>query len=187
VKSQEIIEYFYPEDTELRQILIRHSMQVRDKALQIAGINPGMNLDLEILNHGAMLHDIGIGKCNAKDIFCFGREHYLRHGILGAEMLRDFGKTHGVNMEIYARICERHTGSGLTASEIQAACLPLPEKDFLPETREEKVICLADKFFSKSGTGDEKTLETVIGSMKKFGIGPETRLLALVQEFQIQK
>ena len=65
----DIIEYFYPQDTVLRKLLIRHSEQVRDKALQIAKYNKHMKLDREILVNGAMLHDIGIGKCKAKDIF----------------------------------------------------------------------------------------------------------------------
>ena len=134
-----------------------------------------------------MLHDIGIGKCNAEDIFCQGSEPYLRHGIIGAGMLREYGKLSGMNMEVYARICERHTGSGLTAEEIRKGGLPLPEQDFLPETPEEKVICLADKFFSKSGKQKEKDLETVIRSMKKFGSQPNDRFEALAQEFNIRK
>jgi uncharacterized protein len=55
-------------------------------------------------------------------------------------------------MEKFARICERHTGSGLTAEEIVSGGLPLPERDFLPETLEEKIICLADKFFQNPVT-----------------------------------
>ena len=58
----DIITYFYPQDTVLRKLLIWHSEQVRDKALQIAKYNKKMNLNKEILINGAMLHDIGIGK-----------------------------------------------------------------------------------------------------------------------------
>ena len=35
----DIIKYFYPQDTVLRKLLIWHSEQVRDKALQIAKFN----------------------------------------------------------------------------------------------------------------------------------------------------
>lgn len=181
----DIINYFYPQDTKLRRVLIRHSEQVRDKALQIAKYNKGLNK--EILSNGAMLHDIGIGKCKAKDIYCEGEEPYIRHGILGAEMLRQYGKEHGVEMEPYARICERHTGSGLTTEEIRKSGLPLPEKDFLPETPEEKVICLADKFFSKSGSGSEKRIKKIIFSMQKFGEAPVQRFLRLCEEFHIRR
>lgn len=183
----DIIEYFYPQDTVLRKLLIRHSEQVRDKALQIAKYNKHMKLDREILVNGAMLHDIGIGKCKAKDIFCLGSEPYIKHGVLGAEMLRAYGKEHGLDLEVYARICERHTGSGLTAAEIREGRLPLPDADFLPETPEEKVICLADKFYSKSGNGKEKKLKRVVRSMEKFGDGPVQRFLVLCREFHMQK
>lgn len=183
----DIIKYFYPQDTVLRKLLIWHSEQVRDKALQIAKYNKKMNLNKEILINGAMLHDIGIGKCRAQDIYCLGTEPYIKHGILGAKMLRDYGQAHGLDLEVYARICERHTGSGLTAEEIKKDELPLPEMDFLPETPEEKVICLADKFYSKSGNTKEKKLKKVISSMEKFGEGPLQRFLDLCHEFHMEK
>ena len=163
-KSIKIIEYFYPEDTPFRQMLLLHSSQVRQKALEIAASSP-VPVDLEIVSTGAMLHDIGIGKCHAPSILCEGQEPYIRHGILGAEMLRQYDPV----LEFYARICERHTGSGLTVGDIQSQHLPLPPKDFLPETPEEKLICLADKFYSKSGDMQEKKLEQIRRSMEKFG------------------
>ena len=182
----QIITYFYPEDTDLRRILLLHSEQVRDKALQIAFHNKELLLDREILINGAMLHDIGIGHCNAKDIFCEGTEPYLRHGMIGAEMLREYGSKYYIDLEVYARICERHTGSGLTAEEIRNGKLPLPECDFLPETAEEKVICLADKFYSKSGNQKEKELKKITESMQKFGTAPLQRFLTLCREFHLQ-
>ena len=183
----DIIEYFYPQDTLLRELLIWHSEQVRDKALQIAKYNKKMNLDKDVLINGAMLHDIGIGKCRAQDIYCLGTEPYIQHGILGAKMLREYGREHGLDLEVYARICERHTGSGLTAEEIKKSGLPLPDEDFLPETPEEKVICLADKFYSKSDCMKEKKLKNVVRSMEKFGDGPQQRFLDLCREFHMQK
>ena len=50
--------------------------------------------------------------------------------------------------ESYARVCERHTGAGLTLHDILSQNLPLPHHDLQPETIEEKLICYADKFFS---------------------------------------
>lgn len=69
----------------------------------------------------------------------------------------------------HARVCERHTGAGITRSQIIAQQLPLPVQDFLPETMEEKVICYADKFFSKTHLDKEKTVEQAIASLSKFG------------------
>ena len=187
INPREIIKYFYPHDTGLRRLLIRHSEFVCEKALLIARKNPGKNLDLELIACGAMLHDIGIGKCKAQSIYCLGIEPYIRHGILGAEMLRNYGKEKGVDMEPYARICERHTGCGLAAEEIRAQGLPLPQEDFLPETPEEKIICLADKFFSKSGSMKEKRLRKIVRGMEKFGQPQVQRFLRMAEEFHIAK
>lgn len=112
-----IIGHFYPENTMLRKMLVRHSMQVRLKALEIAEKpeNKSLNIDLDVVSAGALLHDIGIKECDAPSILCNGSKHYLCHGIIGAEMLRDYGEEFNIDLEKYARICERHTGSGLTA------------------------------------------------------------------------
>lgn len=160
----QIIERFYADAPELHQVLMKHSSQVRAKALLIAE-NSALPLDPEVISNGAMLHDIGIICCHAPDIFCFGELPYIVHGIAGAGMLRKLDPA----LEPYARICERHTGSGLTAAGIIASGLPLPHRDHLPETPEEKLICLADKFFSKSGKMAEKPLGRIRASMEKFG------------------
>lgn len=110
-----------------------------------------------------MLHDIGIFKCDAAGIQCFGTEPYICHGRIGAELLRSEG------FPRHARVCERHTGAGITKAQIIAQNLPLPQQDFLPETMEEKVICYADKFFSKTHLDREKTIEQAEKSLLKFG------------------
>lgn len=110
-----------------------------------------------------MLHDIGIFKCDAAGIQCFGTEPYICHGRIGAELLRSEG------FPRHARVCERHTGAGITKVQIIAQNLPLPQQDFLPETMEEKVICYADKFFSKTHLDREKTIEQAEKSLSKFG------------------
>lgn len=167
-KALEIIRFFYPVDDDLRRTLMKHSCQVRDKALELAA-KTDIPLDKDLLAAGALLHDIGIKACHAPGIFCFGNEHYLRHGITGAGFLRQYACEHGMELECCALICERHTGSGLTAVEIAAQNLPLPERDLLPLSPEEKMICLADKFFSKSGDMEEKSFASVQRSMAKFG------------------
>ena len=69
----------------------------------------------------------------------------------------------------HARVCERHTGAGLTKAEIVAQHLPIPAQDFLPETLEERLICYADKFYSKSHLDRVKTPEQAERSLSKFG------------------
>ncbi len=181
-----ILFHYYPEDTPLRRLLLKHSFQVREKAFDILSSAPPAlqaETDRALLSAGALLHDIGIMRCSAPGILCTGTEPYLAHGILGAQMLRQYGKQYGMDLEKYASICERHTGSGLTAQEIRLGNLPLPEQDFLPETTEEKLICLADKFFSKSGDMQEKSLSRIRRSMEKFGPGPLERFDGLCRTF----
>ena len=180
-----ILQHFYPEDTPLRRRLLKHSEQVRDKALELAK-NSVVKLDLALVADGAMLHDLGIGRCDAPKIDCHGTEPYLAHGVIGAQMLRDYGTEIGLDLEKYARICERHTGSGLTAAEVKKQQLPLPERDYLPETPEEALVCLADKFFSKSGDMEEKPLDKIRRQMAKFGDAPLARFAALCRRFKVK-
>lgn len=179
----EIINFFYSDNDPAREILLLHSTQVRNKALSIAKRFPG-RFDLELISCGAMIHDIGIRFCNAPDIGCYGEDDYILHGILGAENIRMLNLPEG---EKLARICERHTGSGITASEIKEQDLKLPEKDLVPETPEEKIICLADKFFSKSGEMQEKSLEKIRKGMLKFGENSLKRFDLLCSEFGINQ
>ena len=160
---KKIIDKYYSGDGDLRTILIIHSQSVARKALQIVSLHPELNLDREFIEEAAMLHDIGIIKTDAPGIKCFGTEPYICHGILGAEMLRQEG------LPRHARVCERHTGAGLSLNEIVSQNLPLPHQDFLPETLEEQVICYADKFFSKTHLDREKSVEKAEKSIAKFG------------------
>ena len=158
-----LIDKYYPEDNELRHILINHSQSVARKALQIVSSHPELHLDAQFVEEAAMLHDLGIFRTDAPGIQCFGSEPYICHGRLGAEILRKEG------YERHARVCERHTGAGITCKEIIAQGLPLPHQDFLPETMDEKVICYADKFFSKTHLDREKSIEKAEKSLAKFG------------------
>lgn len=158
-----LIDKYYPEDNALRHILITHSQSVAQKALQIVSSHPELRLDAQFVEEAAMLHDIGIFRTDAPGIQCFGSEPYVLHGRLGAEIMRNEG------FERHARVCERHTGAGITCEEIVSQGLPLPHKDFLPETLEEKVICYADKFFSKTHLDREKTIGQAEKSLEKFG------------------
>ena len=179
-----IIDHFYPAGDPAREILLRHSTQVRDKALAILDASGLAGIDRTVVSNGAMLHDLGIRTCHAPDIGCSGTAHYLTHGIAGAEMLREYGKICGENLEVYARICERHTGTGLSAAEIISRALPLPPRDLMPETMEEKLICLADKFFSKSGNFSEKPLAKVRASIARFGAENADRFETLLTLFK---
>ena len=160
---QSIIDKYYPSENELRRILMLHSRQVADRCLLIARRHPELRLDTEFLEEAAMLHDLGIFRTNAPGIQCFGPEPYIRHGIIGGEILRSEG------WERHARVCERHTGTGLTAWDIEQQQLPLPFEDFMPEELEEQVVCYADKFYSKTRPGSERTVVEAMRALEKFG------------------
>lgn len=107
-----------------------------------------------------MLHDIGIFLCDAPGIECHGSAPYIEHGPLGADLLRREGAP-----EWAARVAERHTGVGIG---------PL-----VPETLLERLVCYADKFYSKSGSMERKPLERVEASIARFGADNLARFRAL--------
>lgn len=159
---QEIIDRFYPEDNELKKIYMIHAEAVAGLALEMARKHPELGIEEPFVYEAAMLHDIGIFLTDAPRIHCFGKEAYLCHGYLGAELLRSLG------YERHARVCERHTGTGLTKEAIMENGWNLPAEDFLPETAEEKLICFADKFFSKTKfLNQPRSFEQVVESMRK--------------------
>lgn len=172
-----IIDKYYHDQSRLRAILMTHSRLVADKALHCAE-RRGIDIDKEFVEEAAMLHDIGIFRCNAPDILCFGELPYICHGVEGSNILRAEGLTR------HALVCERHTGAGLTIADIEQQALPLPHRDMTPQTLEEKLICYADKFYSKSGDiTTEKPIEKVITSMQRHGEDTISRFLSLHAAF----
>ncbi|MCC8072176.1 MAG: HDIG domain-containing protein [Bacteroidales bacterium] len=179
---QAIIDKYYPAGSRLRDIYMRHCSDVAALALEIAR-RQQLPLDEEQVKAAAMLHDIGIFLCNAPGIDCHGAEPYIKHGPLGADLLRSLG----VEEEV-ARVAERHTGSGLTAEEIEAQGIPLPKgREYCPQTLLEKLVCYADNFFSKGGgftkTMDRKDIATVEAAMRRYGSGPTARFQHLRELF----
>ena len=182
-----LLHRYYPEDNALRRMLLHHSRQVCARALQIVERHPELGANRNLVEAGAMLHDIGIFLTDAPGIHCHGTAHYILHGSLGAQLLRNEAKqlkkekqqAEQLNeeqlqeelhfYEALARICERHTGTGLTRQTIIERGLPDPQQDLLPETIEEQIICYADKFYSKSHLERERTIAQTLQSLEKFG------------------
>ncbi len=187
-----LIHRYYPEDNALRRMLLHHSRQVCARALQIVERHPELGANRNLVEAGAMLHDIGIFLTDAPGIHCHGTAHYILHGSLGAQLLRNEAKQlkkekqqaeqlneeqlQAIQLqeelhfyEALARICERHTGTGLTRQTIIERGLPDSQKDLLPETIEEQIICYADKFYSKSHLERERTIPQTLQSLEKFG------------------
>jgi len=106
--------------------VIAHTLFVKEVAFKIASrCAQKVNMDLVIA--GAILHDIGRAVT-----------HGVAHGVIGGEIARKFGLD-----ERIVRIIERHVGGGITSEEAES--LGLGKKELMPQTLEEKIVCLADK------------------------------------------
>lgn len=172
-----VINKYYTPGSQLYGLLLSHSENVKNKAVECA-IRRSIDVDMEFLQEAAMLHDIGIFRCYAPGIFCLGDLPYICHGLEGRKILEAEG------LERHALVCERHTGAGLTVKNIMDQGLPLPHRDMLPLSVEERLICYADKFFSKSGNPDvEKGIDVVREMMRRHGSDTLERFEALHKEF----
>ena len=130
----------------------RHSLKVADKALEIAERIKSNEIDIDLIEIGALLHDIG--RCQT---------HGFKHALIGAKLIRERGLP-----ERIARICETHILGGLDKED--AKQVGLPERDFLPVTLEEKIICLADKYFA--GTKEVSIEQRFKKWFEKYGKTP---------------
>lgn len=163
INPLQLIEKYYPKNSDIYYILMIHSEQVTEKALKLATRLPDLRLDINFIAEAGMLHDIGIFKCFAPRIHCQGTHQYIEHGYLGAEILKSEG------LPRHALVCERHTGVGISLEMIREKNLPLPHRDMLPVMLEEKLICYADKFFSKTHLGETHSIERIRTSLGHFG------------------
>ncbi len=175
-----LLEKYFPDPDPLR-IILAHGRQVANKALMTARGMDSTNIDLDFLEEAALLHDIGVCRTNAPIFHCHGSEPYIRHGIIGREILEAEG------LPRHALVCERHIGVGLTGNDIRSQGLPLPEREMSPVSIEEKIICFADLFYSKSPEKcrHEKTLEQIRKALLKFGANKVSIFEGWLREFKI--
>lgn len=176
-----LAKYFTPEALPL---FLTHSRLVADKAVRTAQNHPDReNLDLTFIREAAMLHDIGVSLTAAPGLMCHGSAPYIMHGIIGREILEREGLPH------HGVICERHIGVGLTVDDIKEQNLPLPHRDMVPMTTEEKIVAYADLFFSKKPdiVTVEKPLEQVRRELARFGEKKLAILDSWLEEFTGKK
>lgn len=131
--------------------VVNHCKAVAELALETANALKarGVEIDVELVEVGALLHDIGRSKT-----------HMVHHAVVGAEIAKSAGLPDSV-----ISIVKRHVGGGITASE--AKKLGWPEDVYMPVTLEEKVVSYADKLIEKSKrTPIEATVEKLSKEMK---------------------
>lgn len=138
--------------------VIEHCKAVCTKAMKIASNFD--DVDYDLIRKGALLHDIGRS-----------RSHGIRHAIEGVEIARKYGYGEDV-----LNIIERHIGAGITKDE--AKILGLPEKSYVPQTLEEKIVAHADNLIS--GT-KEVDIDFVIKKWKKITPDSEDNIQRLIE------
>jgi len=116
------------------QNVIKHCEAVADLAVEIAKkcLEKGVKVNLELVEIGALLHDIGRSKT-----------HSVHHAVVGAQIAKNYGLP-----EPIIAIIKRHVGGGITAQE--AKKLGWPKDVYTPQTLEEKIITYADKLIEGS-------------------------------------
>ena len=176
----ELLEQYYDSNSKGFKILVEHGRQVAQKARAAAATVSALKPDLEFIETAAMLHDIGIFLTDTPQFGCFGKHPYICHGALGGELLKQKGHSE------LALVCERHVGVGISIEDIQRHNLPLPERDMIPISIEELIICYADKFFSKNGTGRpaEKSIAEIIANLSRYGPHKVERFESWVRMFE---
>lgn len=101
----------------------------------------GHAVDVDVIQAGALLHDIG--RSVTQD---------ARHASEGARILRDARWPEPIVL-----VVERHTGAGIDADEAER--LGLPVKDYTPQTLEERIVAHADNLHSGDKRIDLATLQ----------------------------
>ncbi|MBU0628430.1 MAG: HD domain-containing protein [Nanoarchaeota archaeon] len=110
--------------------VLAHSQAVKDVAFDIG--KRVKNVDLNFIKSAALLHDIGRFQFGPNDA------DGIKHGVVGADILRKEG------LFEHALAAERHIGAGISQRDIEEQGLPLPMQDYMPVSKEEKIICHAD-------------------------------------------
>jgi uncharacterized protein len=143
---EQVIELLY--ETKCPSQVVHHCIAVASLAVETANLlkTKGLEIDVALVEVGALLHDLGRSK-----------SHSVDHALIGAEIAASMNLPESV-----VRIIKRHVGAGISASE--AAKLGWPSDNYIPETLEEKVVCYADKLIDH---GQRKPIETEIKKLQK--------------------
>lgn len=110
--------------------VLKHSRAVQRLAIEIG--KKVKDIDLDFIKIASLLHDIGRFEYGP------GSRDSIRHGVFGGKLLRK------ENLGRYALVAERHLGAGISKEDILEQGLSLPLKDYIPISKEEKIITHAD-------------------------------------------
>lgn len=132
--------------------VVKHCVAVSALAVETAEAlkKKGYSVNVEFVEIGALLHDIGRSKT-----------HSVNHAIEGAEIAETLGLPKPI-----VNIIKRHVGGGITP--IEAEWLGWSSGDgYIPVTLEEKVVSYADKLING---GKRVPIELTVGQFRKKGL-----------------
>ncbi len=146
--------------------VVRHAEAVAALAVKIAEAcrKKGLEVDIQLVEIGALLHDIGRSET-----------HSVNHVIAGVKIAKAFGLPNSI-----ISIIERHVGGGISKDE--AKRLGWPAKDYIPLSLEEKIVTYADKLIEGSR---RVPIGQVIEKFSKFNVPRSSiiRMRRLHEEF----
>jgi uncharacterized protein len=137
----------------------------------------GADVDINLVRAGSLLHDIGVYRLY-DDAGQLDHANYLRHGVLGHELLLEEGFP-----EEICRFASCHTGVGLSREDVIRQGLPLPPADYLAETGEEKLVMYADKFHRKTTPPVFLTAGAYEAGLRRFGAEKVAAFEAMTRVF----
>jgi uncharacterized protein len=139
--------------------VVRHAKAVATLAVKLAEAcrKRGLEVDIQLVEIGALLHDIGRSKTHSVD-----------HVIAGVEIARSLGLPDSVIL-----IIERHVGGGISKDEAER--LGWPVKDYIPQKLEEKIVTYADKLIEGSR---RVPIKQIIEKFSRFNV-PQSSILRM--------
>ena len=137
--------------------------RIAEQLLPATTGNSATSINAGLVRAGCLLHDVGVYRLY-DDAGHLDNRGYIRHGVLGHELLRAAGLP-----EEICRFASHHTGVGLTRDDVIRQRLPLPPADYLADTREEALVMYADKFHSKTTPPTFWTPASYAASIRRYG------------------
>ena len=144
--------------------VINHCIAVAEYAVELAKNlqKRHFTVNLELVEAGAILHDLGRSKTNG-----------VNHSVVGVQIAQSLQLPQPL-----IDIIKRHVGTGVTAEEAEA--LGWPKDVYVPQTLEEKIVCYADK---RVDCGDVLPIEVEIEKLKRKGkVAAAERVRSLHEE-----
>ena len=139
------------EERGLKENVLKHVKAVHRFAVVIGSrlIEQGHRINMDLLEAGALLHDIGRTK-----------SHKLDHAVVGCKIAAELGFPDDL-----INIIRNHIGAGIYKKE--AAEIGLPYEDYIPETIEQKIVAAADNL----ALGHKlQTIEQFVNNLKQKGV-----------------